>query len=62
VPKNITVPVTSDRGLCGGINSGIAKATFNTQKVVAAMGSAGETPNGPCLAIAKGVSRLSLLS
>jgi len=40
VPKNITVPITSDRGLCGGINSGIAKVTLNTQKVVAAMGSA----------------------
>jgi len=40
VPKNVTIPVTSDRGLCGGINSGIAKVTLQTQNCLNIMGEA----------------------
>eukprot|EP00959_Pyramimonas_sp_CCMP1952_P435911 9128007-Pyramimonas_sp.AAC.1 len=38
VPKNVIVPVTSDRGLCGGINSGIAKCTLSTYNVLSVLG------------------------
>jgi len=40
VPKNLVVPVTSDRGLCGGINSGIAKTTLSAQAVLGEMTTA----------------------
>lgn len=38
VPKNVIVPVTSDRGLCGGINSGIARCTLSTYNVLSVLG------------------------
>ena len=32
VEKNLTVPITSDKGLCGGINSTVTKYTRGTVK------------------------------
>jgi hypothetical protein len=34
VPKNLLVPVTSDKGLCGGINSTVVKYTRQVNNVV----------------------------
>merc|ERR1740139_2098826 len=38
VAKNITVTISSDRGLCGGINSNMAKATRGIKAVVPHLG------------------------
>lgn len=40
VPGNLTVAVTSDRGLCGGINSTVSKNTRATLSVIDMMGQA----------------------
>ena len=39
VEKNLTVPITSDKGLCGGINSTVTKYTRGTVKTFSGGGS-----------------------
>lgn len=46
-PKTATVAVTSDKGLCGGLNSNIAKYTRMLLKLNA--DSTGEREKGLCL-------------
>lgn len=43
VPMNLTMAITSDRGLCGGINTTVAKVTRAVVATTKAMGQAGTT-------------------
>jgi F-type H+-transporting ATPase subunit gamma len=45
VPGNLTVAITSDRGLCGGINTTVAKITRATMGAIDVMGQAEDKTN-----------------
>lgn len=56
IPKTLTVPVTSDRGLCGGINTTVCKYTRLVNKVVE---EAAETDNKIVIIGDKGRAQLT---
>jgi F-type H+-transporting ATPase subunit gamma len=58
--KNVVVPVTSDKGLCGGINTVVCKYTRSTVKAVEDGSAGGETPSENMLVVMgeKGRSQL----
>mmetsp|Transcript_5467 Transcript_5467/g.7388 ORF Transcript_5467/g.7388 Transcript_5467/m.7388 type:complete len:330 (-) Transcript_5467:189-1178(-) len=58
VPKNLTVAITSDRGLCGGINSTVSKVTRATLNSVEAMGQAEDKVNKLVILGEKGRAQL----